>query len=396
MTSGLSRRHLLKLLAGAISLNLSACASNQAPLVASCRPSLPEPDTGYPSHVVDVVNDTVVVDLLAALETQCRRGWFAPPFNATVDDVEYLNASGITIFHVSPGLPERNAYEEAVKFVNRVKTAAEKHPHAFTRVLDSDDIVAAKKSGHCGILIGLQNSTHFRSVDDVTAFWDMGQRISQITQNERNRLGCGAKVEHDEGLTPYGADIIRHMNRRGMIVDLSHCGDQTTLDAIAASTKPVLITHANCRALNPGYKRCKTDEAIRKMAAAGGVMGLSILRAFVRDQEPTTIEHFLDHVDHIARIAGIEHVGIGSDQDIAVVEPDVGAQSAYYRNLPPKVREFYRFREKTVTDGLNQTKRMYAIADGLSRRGYGDKEIQGVLGMNALRVMRENWVGSAP
>ena len=100
-----------------------------------------------------------------------------------------------------------------------------------------------------------------------------------------------------------------------MLVDVSHCGDRTTLDAIELSPKPIAITHSNCRALN-NHPRLKTDEAIRKLAAKGGVMGITGVRMFVRDQEPTTIEHIVDHIDHVVKLVGIEHVGIGSDSDL--------------------------------------------------------------------------------
>jgi membrane dipeptidase len=101
-----------------------------------------------------------------------------------------------------------------------------------------------------------------------------------------------------------------------MAVDVSHCGDRTTLDACEASKRPVLVTHSNCRALVPGHPSVKTDEAIRAMAKSGGVMGITGVRMFVRDKEPTTIEHVLDHFDHVARLVGVEHLGVGSDADL--------------------------------------------------------------------------------
>ena len=103
------------------------------------------------------------------------------------------------------------------------------------------------------------------------------------------------------------------MNQLGMAVDVSHCGDRTTRDAIDASASPVLVTHSNCRSLAPGIARCKTDEAILKMAAKGGVMGITMIRSFVGKGAAITVENMLDHVDHVARIGGLEHVGLGTD-----------------------------------------------------------------------------------
>ena len=100
-----------------------------------------------------------------------------------------------------------------------------------------------------------------------------------------------------------------------MLVDVSHCGDRTTLDAIELSPKPIAITHSNCRALN-NHPRLKTDEAIQKLAAKGGVMGITGVRMFVQRQRADDLEHIVDHIDHVVKLVGIEHVGIGSDSDL--------------------------------------------------------------------------------
>ena len=178
------------------------------------------------------------------------------------------------------------------------------------------------------------------------------------------------------------------MNRVGMTVDVSHCADQTTLDAFEASSKPVAITHSNCRALNPGYMRCKTDEAIIGMAATGGVMGVTTLRAFVRDKDPVTVEHVIDHVDHIIKLTGIDHVGIGSDADL-----DAYGKKGFenYLTAPPHVQDLYRFRETIDTIGLDHPKRTFDLADALIRRGYSDDNIRQILGGNFARMLAETW-----
>ena len=117
--------------------------------------------------------------------------------------------------------------------------------------------------------------------------------MTQLTYNARNLIGSGATKRRGDGLSDYGIAVVERMNRAGMAIDVSHCGDRTTLDACEASKQPILITRSNCRALVPGHPRCKTDEAIKKVAANGGVMGITTMRMFVRDREPTTIEHVL-------------------------------------------------------------------------------------------------------
>src|SRR5207302_10662011 len=111
-----------------------------------------------------------------------------------------------------------------------------------------------------------QNSDHFRTVEDVDRFYKLGQRVSQLTYIH-NRIGGGSSDGNDTGLSAYGVQVVERMNAVGMAVDISHCGDRTSLDAIEASKKPVLVTHSNCRALVPNSARCRTDEAIERMAA---------------------------------------------------------------------------------------------------------------------------------
>jgi membrane dipeptidase len=179
------------------------------------------------------------------------------------------------------------------------------------------------------------------------------------------------------------------MNGIGMAVDVSHCGDRTTLDAFALSTKPVLITHSNCRALAPGQPRCKTDEALEKMAAKGGVMGVTAVRNFVTLEEPTTIEHYIDHIDHIAKLVGIEHAGIGTDSDLAgydALPPEI------YEQLKAGYKSSYAFRDRIDIEGLDHPKKMYDLTEGLIRRGYSDDNIRTVLGENFRRALGEIWV----
>ena len=122
-----------------------------------------------------------------------------------------------------------------------------RHSDYFVRIDGPADLARVKSVGKIGILIGEQNSEHFRSVEDVELFYRLGQRVSQLTYRG-NRIGSGAGDEADGGLSDYGVRIVERMNKLG-----SHCGDRTTLDTFEASQKPVLVTHSNCRALVPDF-----------------------------------------------------------------------------------------------------------------------------------------------
>jgi membrane dipeptidase len=122
------------------------------------------------------------------------------------------------------------------------------------RVDSPGDLKRIKKSNKLGIILGLQNSEHFRRPDDVDFFRALGQRVSQLTYNSRNLIGNGSTERRDEGISDFGIAIIERMNKVGMAVDVSHCGDRTTLDAFEISKKPVLITHSNSRAESSAFE----------------------------------------------------------------------------------------------------------------------------------------------
>jgi membrane dipeptidase len=248
----------------------------------------------------------------------------------------------------------------------------------LSRVDSTADLETAKKLGKIGIIIGQQNSEHFRTVDDVDRFYAMGQRVSQLTYGP-NRIGGGSTDPHDGGLTGYGAEIVQRMNTLGMAVDISHCADKTTLDAIEASLKPVLITHANCRALMKTSPRCKSDAAIQKMADKGGVMGVTMVRFFVGAAGMVTIENVLDHIDHVANLAGVEHVGVGTDVDLDGRDHGslpVGSAPARRNDL----------------DGIAYQQKIFDLTEGLVRRNYSREDIKLILGGNFQRALNEIWI----
>ncbi len=170
---------------------------------------------------------------------------------------------GITIFHPAVGFTEGDVYASSLRDITGWNEfIAAVTPANFCGSIAPTDLERAKASGRLGIVIGQQNSLHFRTVDDVDCFYSLGQRVSQLTYDD-NAIGGGSTDPRDVGLTPYGAQIVDRMNALGMAVDISHCSDRTTLDALHASRKPVLVTHSNCRALVP------TVPAARPMKPSG-------------------------------------------------------------------------------------------------------------------------------
>jgi membrane dipeptidase len=324
------------------------------------------------TRAVDLVLGSTVVDMLALFTLDWPKlfDWHRHPERFGEADFRRLEASAVNVFHPAVETSARDAREGALRWTHGWNRLLGGRECFLVRVDSTATLDHAPRVGKLGVIVGFQNSNHFATVADVAAFHRLGQRVSQLTYNTRNRLGCGCYERRDGGLTPFGAEVVAEMNRLGMAVDLSHCGERTSRDAIAASRYPALVTHANCRALVPGQPRCKSDDTIRRLARSGGVMGITVVRAFVARTRTPTIEHVLDHFDHVARIAGIEHVGLGSDVDTAALDPRTG-----------RTRDFYAIR------GLDLRARVFQIAEGLLRRGHREADVRGVLGGNFLRVL---------
>jgi membrane dipeptidase len=344
----------------------------------------------YSVRAVDLMKRSTVIDMLSPLTLSGSKStkWFSRPETFTAADLAEFRESEIHAFHIGVGVGGLDPYLAGYKFIAAWNAFLAHHSTWFKRIDTAADIDAAKKAGTPGIILGMQNSEHFRRPDDVDEFWALGQRVSQLTYNARNLIGNGSTERRDEGLSDFGVSIVERMNRVGMVVDVSHCGERTTLDALEVSKKPVLFTHINARALS-GHVRAKTDEAIRKCAAQGGVMGITGVRMFVKADEPTTVEHYLDHFDYVRKLTGMAScLGVGSDIDLhgydAMPEPERKALHGAYKSA-------YKFRDKDDIEGIDHPKRMFDVTEGLIRRKYSDQEIEGILGGNFKRVLNVIW-----
>jgi membrane dipeptidase len=323
----------------------------------------------YSTRAVDLVAQSNVIDMLGllTLDWPLLDRWQSAPDTFGEADFRKLQNSGINVFHPAVAFEDARAYAITRAWFDKWNRLIDQHPAWFLRIDRCTDLARAKAEGKIGIILGMQDANHLRNLDDLDAFYKMGQRLTQVTYNSENRLGAGCAAARDRGLTQFGHAVVARMNAMGMAIDVSHCGERTTLDAIAASKKPVLITHSNCKSLAPGVARCKTDEAIVAAARNGGVIGLTGVRHFVRAKDPVTLEDALDHFDRVVKIAGIEHVGVGSDTDLHGRGPQADIA------------------------GLNRVDRIFELTDGLIRRGYTDEHIGLILGGNFQRALQQIW-----
>ncbi len=384
-TNSISRRTML-VQAAAVSL-----ATVAAPMINLGRYRLfgqnaPE----YSARAIALMQRSLVIDMLSVftLNFPNQAKWEANPETFTDAEFKVFLDSGINVFHPAVGLGGPNAYEQALEFFSRWNAFIAGSDERLMRIDSVNDFSRVKASKKIAVILGLQNAQHFRRPDDVNFFHALGQRVSQLTYNSRNLIGNGATERRDEGISDFGVAIIDRMNTVGMAIDVSHCGDRTTLDAFELSKKPVLITHSNCRVLANGHPRDTSDEAIRALKKSGGVMGITGVRMFVSDKEPTTIENALDHFDHVAKLIGPEHLGVGSDIDLYGYD---AMPPALNKQLRAGYKGSYGFREKIDIEGLDHPKRMFDLTEGLIRRKFSDANIEGVLGGNFRRVLTQIW-----
>lgn len=253
-------------------------------------------------------------------------------------------------------------------------------------VRTADDIVAAREAGRLGVIYCAQTGGH---VGERPWLWSiahqLGLRVSSLVYNERNALGGGCLEPNDGGLSSFGRQAVQEMNRLGILIDISHTGWRTSLDAIGYSAMPVVASHSNAHVLTPSPRNLP-DELIDAVAASGGVVGLSPFSAMCwreHGRRPT-VEDYLDHVDYVIQRIGPDHVGIGTD--IYESYTKIGWENGTKRSYPT---EF--FWETRYSAGFDRPEGIATVVAGLLARGYGHAEVSGIVGGNWLRVFRTVW-----
>lgn len=373
----LTRRALV---AGAVGAAVSAPMLNREAYAFAAAPG-----HRYSRRAVDLVASSLVIDMLAPLKITMAEDYVAHRLT-DAEAAEFRN-SGITGFHNAYGLGGPEAKAQALEFLAGWQGFAGRNSHVFTLVDTAQDLDRAKADKKCAVIMGIQNAEHFEKIEDVARFRRLGLRCAQLTYNSQNLIGSGSTERIDGGISDYGAAIIAEMEKQRMLVDVSHCGDRTTLDAIGLAKGPIAITHSNARAL-VDHPRVKTDEAIKALAAKGGVMGITGVRMFVRSTDPTNVGHMADHIDHVAKLVGIDHVGIGSDADLNGyddMKPDE------YAALRGSYKGSYAFRDKIDIDGFDHPLKVFDLTEELIRRNYSNDNIRAVLGGNFRRLLAQVW-----
>ena len=329
------------------------------------------------TDVEELYKKAVVIDGLLI-----SRGW-------NEASVAALDKSGYTGFSTS--LLSANL-EVALESLSDWRTRINENPDKYIYATSADDFLNAKKENKTAILLGFQNATMIeKSIDNIDKLYDAGTRWIQLTYNERNLLGDGCTERTNAGLSDFGIEAVERMNELGIMVDVSHCGRQTTNDGIEFSKTGASINHAMCEALYKNHPRSKTDAQIKAMADKGGVMGIICL-GYMIGPDPggeTTLETYVDHIDHAVKIAGIDHVGVATDYGIQGMQALGATKENWYIPRLTRFKPSYEVRWPPWIPELDVPQRYKNVAEVLDKRGYSSGDIEKILGQNWVRYYKQ-------
>ena len=317
-------------------------------------------------------------------------------------DVRAINdtrASGTTAINVTLGYvsgPEE-PYEYTIEDIADWNSIIRDQRADLVKIRSAEDILAAKRENKIGIIFGFQNAA---SVGDdtgrVEVFANLGVRIIQLTYNDRNQIGDGCAVQENSGLTPFGHEVVEALNQYKVLVDLSHSGEQTCLDAIKTSRAPITISHTGCRAIT-NLPRNKTDAELRQVAEGGGVVGIYFM-PFLKHDGHALAEDVVRHIEHALDVCGQDHVGIGTDGDATAIDDMTKYRAAIAVEVEQRKKAGIGAGGESsqvvplVPDLMGPTQ-FQKLADMLHKRGHSTNSIEKILGLNFLRLMKEVWSG---
>lgn len=334
-----------------------------------------------PARAREIYSQSVVVD-----------GSIAPLMDE--GQIARMKASGITAFNWTICHPWESLAETLHSIAEGLEIIAA-HPDDLCLIRTAADIDAAKAAGKVGLIFGPQNASPADSDHALfRIFHELGIRIFQLTYNDRNLYGDGATEPANAGLSNLGREAIKEMNRLGILIDVSHCGDRTTLETIEASEQPIAITHANARTVF-NSPRNKTDDMLKLLAERNGVIGMTLWTPMVGNETGgwPTLADFVRHVDYTANLIGVEHIAIGTDHSEGAPrepwEAKFGVNGAY-RHVVKELGEWYGYDTRFPQDGQSCTD-MVHVVDALSELRFTESEFEGVLGGNFMRLFREVW-----
>jgi len=295
-----------------------------------------------------------------------------------------LREGGVDALHVTIAYHEN--LRETILNIERWNRWFERFPELIMQGRSGNDVRLARATGRTAIFFGFQNPSPIEDdIGLVEIVHTLGARFMQLTYNNQSLLASGCYETVDSGVTRMGRQVIKEMNRVGLVIDMSHSGERSTLEAIDLSEQPITITHANPHTWEPALRN-KSDTVLKALAARGGMFGFSLYPHHLKDKSACSLQSFCDMVARTADMVGVEHLGIGSDlcqdQPDSVVEwmrvgrytkeIDYGEGSSANPGFPP------------MPEWFQDSRQFQNLEDGLKAAGFSDSD--------TARLMGENWL----
>lgn len=309
---------------------------------------------------------------------------------------EQMRQGGVDAVHVTIAYHEN--LRETILNIEAWNRWFELYPHLIVLAKTGDDVRQARQDGRTAIVFGFQNPSPIEDdIGLVEVVHALGARLMQLTYNNQSLLASGCYEAHDSGITRMGRQVIKEMNRVGLVVDMSHSAERSTLEAIDLSSRPIVISHANPHAWAPALRN-KSDAVIQALANRGGMFGFSLYPHHLKNKSACTLEDFCAMVARTAEMVGVEHLGLGTDlcqdQPDSVVEwmrkgrytkdTDFGEGSAKQPGFPAMPPWF-----QNNLDFEN-------VETGLAQVGFSPSEVASLMGENWLRFFDDNFTPPKP
>ena len=347
----------------------------------------------YPSsdRAKKIVHDSITIDTL--FSGTWPEQWSTPEAPEFHDQMDRCIAVGVKVMGVCPSADSLNpAASVSLKALQFYLKKINERPDKYKIIRTTKDIDDAIKEKKLGLYFTHQGTGHYEGDPDNVAIWrQLGYGYCLLAYNQRNPVGDGCFVKENGGLTAYGKTVIDAYNRYGMLVDVSHTGERTALDAIERSSQPVISSHSVAMAIAK-YQRSLEDSVIKAIAQSGGVCSINSVGAFVDMSNPdiVTTDMLFRHIDYMVNLVGIDHVGYGSDFIPDVTFTSDGMQTSFGQAIFPDGGYTTKSGEKGFpTPASYQI--LPALVDKLLENGYSEEDCGKFLGGNNYRVFKQVW-----
>jgi membrane dipeptidase len=298
--------------------------------------------------------------------------------------IKHLHEGGVTAVNATVAAWHDQAF--TINAIENTIANVEYNKDIAKIVYTTSDIFDCKKTNKVGYILGFQGSMPIgQDLGLLKEYYDMGLRIIQLTYNETNFVGSGCMVQDDKGLTDFGKELILELNRLGILIDLSHCGYETTRQAIEYSEKPVAFTHANPHFIC-NVKRNKPIALFELLIKNGGVAGAVGVPALINCNRSTTLGDYIEVIDRMVQKLGIDNIALGPDFMEFLGQDTIDTIMA---GIPDNEREM--FLKSPLVYGLENATKFNSITNALKDWGYSDEDVQKILGLNWLRIYEEVW-----